>query len=76
MDAPLLTLHVHNIGLITGIELVWIISEYTGPGYGLSLTINIEQYDYTKNPETGVGIKVRLYRRLLQHVHVYVCIAH
>ena len=31
----------------------------TGPGNGLLLYLNIEQYEYTKDPGRGVGIKVR-----------------
>ena len=30
----------------------------TGPGYGLGLTLNIEQYEYTKNVQSGVGVQV------------------
>ena len=36
-----------------------------GPGFGLTLTLNIEQYDYTRDPSFGVGImvlKVLLYK--------------
>ena len=29
-----------------------------GPGNGLRLYLNIEQYEYTKDPGMGVGIKV------------------
>lgn len=32
--------------------------EQSGPGYGLTLALNIEQYEYTKNPENGVGVKL------------------
>ncbi|CAD5115676.1 DgyrCDS4630 [Dimorphilus gyrociliatus] len=32
--------------------------EQSGPGYGLTLALNIEQYEYTKNSETGVGVKL------------------
>ncbi len=29
-----------------------------GPGYGLTVTINIEAYEYTKDLSQGTGIKV------------------
>ena len=29
----------------------------SGPGYGLSFTANIEQYEYTKSTDKGIGIK-------------------
>ncbi len=31
-----------------------------GPGFGLTLMLNIEQYEYTRDPSFGVGIKVLL----------------
>jgi len=30
---------------------------FPGPGYGLSFTANIEQYEYTKGTDKGIGIK-------------------
>ena len=30
----------------------------TGSGFGLQLTLNIEQYEYIKGPNTDAGIKV------------------
>ena len=32
---------------------------FPGPGYGLSFTANIEQYEYTKGSDKGMGIKAR-----------------
>ena len=32
----------------------------SGPGYGLTVTINIEAYEYTKDLSQGAGIKVQL----------------
>ena len=40
------------------IILKYVFITYSGPGYGLQLSLNIEQYEYTKDMETGVGIKV------------------
>ena len=33
-------------------------SNITGAGFGLSLTLNIEQYQYIKGPNPDAGIKV------------------
>ena len=30
----------------------------TGAGFGLTLTLNIEQYEYIRGPSTDAGIKV------------------
>ena len=35
-----------------------VVVSVTGPGNGLRLYLNIEQYEYTKDPGMGVGIKV------------------
>ena len=36
-----------------------ILTNKTGAGFGLSLTLNIEQYEYINGPITDAGIKVR-----------------
>ena len=30
----------------------------TGPGNGLRLYLNIEHYEYTRDPSKGIGVKV------------------
>ena len=34
----------------------------TGAGFGLSLTLNIEQYEYINGPTTDAGIKVTFHK--------------
>ena len=34
---------------------------FTGSRFGLSLTINIEQYEYMRGPQSDAGIKVNTY---------------
>lgn len=38
-------------------------TDKTGSGFGLGLTLNIEQYEYTKGPNTDAGIKVYLHHQ-------------
>ncbi|ELU12198.1 hypothetical protein CAPTEDRAFT_204744 [Capitella teleta] len=35
--------------------------EQSGPGFGLSLTANIEQYEYTQSTDEGIGIKLLMH---------------
>ena len=39
-------------------EEMWVGS--SGPGSGLSLTLNIEFYEYTKSVDDGIGVKVSI----------------
>ena len=43
---------------------------FVGPGFGLTLTLNIEQYDYTRDPSFGVGIMVGIISILIYCIFV------
>jgi hypothetical protein len=45
----------------------------TGPGYALSLTINVEQYEYTSEPIGGAGIQVIILFSILEGCRWQLC---
>ena len=58
-------------------ELYTFYSWISGAGFGLSLTLNIEQYEYISGPNTDAGVKVRMeawYILLLKISEWYQCL--
>ena len=60
------------VAWITGL-----INVLLGSRFGLSLTLNIEQYEYMKGPQNDAGIKVvnqlSVCRQKGEHVFIHVC---
>lgn len=40
-----------------------LVTDKTGSAFGLALTLNIEQYEYTRGPNTDAGIKLYLHHQ-------------
>ena len=42
-------------------QIVYSLCLFSGASKGLSLTLNIEQYEYMRGPHLDAGVKVKLY---------------
>ena len=49
---------ITDFGLCVQFNVSSVLTNKTGAGFGLSLTLNIEQYEYVNGPTTDAGIKV------------------